>query len=94
MRLHNNLRQRTVAQARKAGQPEEEAIKRLERQQAQAKKYCEVVCEFMQEVTIPFDIHEELMKGNPNVERLVMFKEGYDKAIKQFLKILIPDKEK
>ena len=36
------------------------------------------------------NIPEELNKGNPNVEKLMLYKEGYEQAMTKFLSLIDP----
>ena len=83
MPLHNRLKQR-------AEQEEGSSSKSLESQYNRSRPYLRCVTDYIGKGDFGISIIKELKRGNPNVERLMFYREGYEDAMKTFLELIDP----
>ena len=93
MRLHNRLASIIVTQANKVNEPEAIALKRAENAYNRAKPFINLLKDLIKSEIPEEQILKELKEGNPNVERLIFWREGWKACAKRTLSILDPEEK-
>ena len=85
MPLHQRLRQR-------ADNLQPNSSLSLDNQYKRAIPFLKFLTEDIKKGVFTISVIKELQSGNPNVERLLFYREGYEAAMKTFLDLINTDK--
>lgn len=87
--MHKGFEKGLIVKARKEGKQEDLYINLIKGSKQSGKPFIEALVAYI-ESTLKREenAEKELSEGNPNVERLIFYRQGYNKAINDILTIL------
>lgn len=83
MPLHPRLIQRAESQSPKSNDT-------LDNQYKRSRPFLKFLTEYIGKGEFGVNVLKDLQDGNPNVERLLFYREGYEAAMRTFLELIDP----